>query len=216
MEWFKDIAGMFIHFDKHLIFVVQNFGAWAYALLFLVVFAETGFVVTPFLPGDSLLFMVGAIAAVGSLNIFAVFIILSLAAILGDSLNYAVGHAIGPRIFKRDNSRFFNKDHLHRAQKFYEKYGAKTIILARFFPIIRTFAPFVAGIGRMNYAKFLIFNVTGGMAWVAIFVAGGFFLGNITFVKNNFALVSLVIIFFSVLPMAVKFLRRRIKASKGP
>jgi len=213
MLWIKDVAEWFIHFDKHLLFIVQHFGFWSYLILFLVIFAETGFVVTPFLPGDSLLFMIGAIAAMGSLNVFTIFIILSLAAILGDSLNYAIGKSLGPKMFKYENSRFLKKEHLEHTHKFYEKYGAKTIVLARFVPIVRTFAPFVAGMGSMEYSRFIFYNIIGGFLWVAIFVFGGFWFGNIAFIKKNFELVTLGIILLSVLPVAIKLIKMRFKKS---
>ena len=211
MLWIKDLAEWFMHFDKHLIFVVQYFGFWSYLILFLVIFAETGFVVTPFLPGDSLLFMIGAIAAMGSLNVFTLFVVLSLAAIFGDSLNYAIGKYFGLKLFKYENARFLKKEHLEHTHKFYEKYGAKTIVLARFVPIVRTFAPFVAGMGSMEYKKFLFYNIMGGVLWVGIFVFGGFWFGNIPFIKNNFELVTLGIILLSVLPVVIKLIRMRAK-----
>ncbi|MDP1854341.1 MAG: DedA family protein [Candidatus Omnitrophota bacterium] len=214
MEFLQSAFDFLLHFDQYLTAITHSYGLWVYLFLFLIIFAETGFVVTPFLPGDSLLFMVGAISALGSLNIFAVFITLSLAAILGDSLNYAMGKIIGYKIFKCNNARFFKKEHLDLTQKFYEKHGAKTIILARFVPIVRTFAPFLAGVGKMDYAKFIVYNISGGIAWVAIFVFGGFSLGNIPFVKNNFSLAALIIIFVSILPIAIKFLKYRFKTGK--
>jgi len=179
-----------------------NYGAWTYAVLFTVIFAETGFVITPFLPGDSLLFAVGALSALGEPSVFWLFIILSVAAILGDTINYWLGHFVGPKI------KFINKKYLERTQIFYEKHGGKTIILARFVPIVRTFAPFVAGIGKMNYGKFLTYNVVGGIFWVALFLLGGYYFGNIPFVKNNFEITILAIIFISILPGLSHFLRR--------
>jgi membrane-associated protein len=205
------VIDFLLHFDKHLATVIQNYGALTYVFLFLIIFAETGFVVTPFLPGDSLLFVVGAFAAVGSFNVFAAFAILSCAAILGDSLNYAIGKAIGPKVFKYEKARFFKKEHLERTHRFYEKYGAKTIVLARFIPIIRTFAPFVAGVASMSYPKFLLYNLMGGLLWVAVFIFGGFWLGNLTFIKNNFTLVTYVIIFISLLPLIIKYISHRFK-----
>jgi membrane-associated protein len=187
-------------------------GPMAYLMLFAVIFAETGLVVTPFLPGDSLLFMTGAIAALGSLNIYALFVLLGMAAIIGDSVNYATGKYFGIKMFKKE-SRFLKKEYIERTHKFYEKYGAKTIVLARFVPIVRTFAPFVAGMGSMTYAKFLTYNVLGGVAWVGIFLFGGFWFGNIPIIRNNFAVVTLIIIFLSVLPMVLEFIK--IHAKKG-
>jgi len=198
----------FLHLDTYLNVVIQNYGAWTYSILFLVIFAETGFVVTPFLPGDSLLFAAGAFASLGSLKVFWLFILLSIAAILGDTINYWLGHFIGPKIFNRENVRFLNKKHLEQAHWFYEKHGGKTIIIARFIPIIRTFAPFVAGIGKMTYWRFISYNIIGGIFWIAIFLFGGYFFGNIPLVRQNFTLVILVIIFISILPAILHFFRR--------
>jgi len=216
MLWIKDIVEWIIHLDKHLLSVVQYFGFWSYFILFLVIFAETGFVVTPFLPGDSLLFMIGAIAAMGSLNVWTLFVSLSLAAILGDSLNYAIGRSLGPKMFKYENSRFLNKEHLEHTHKFYEKYGAKTIVLARFVPIVRTFAPFVAGMGNMEYKKFLFYNIIGGIVWVGAFVFLGFWFGNVAFIKNNFEYFVLGIIVISVLPVVIKLIKMRAKKECKP
>ena len=182
-------------------------------MLFLIIFLETGVVVTPFLPGDSLLFAAGTFAALGSLNVFALFILLTLAAILGDTLNYWIGHFIGPRAFS-GNTRFLKKEYLDRTHEFYEKYGGKTIILARFIPIIRTFAPFVAGIGAMDYPHFFFFNVIGAVLWVSIFTFGGYFFGNLPFVRDNFTIVIMVIILISVLPGVFEFLREKFKSRK--
>ncbi|MCX5713435.1 MAG: VTT domain-containing protein [Candidatus Omnitrophica bacterium] len=181
----KEIADLFIHIDHHLGDMINVLGPAAYLMLFAIIFAETGLVVTPFLPGDSLLFMTGAIAALGSLNIFALFALLGMAAVIGDSVNYAVGKYLGLKMFKKE-SRFLKAEYIERTHRFYEKYGAKTIVLARFVPIVRTFAPFVAGMGSMNYAKFLTYNVAGGVLWVGLFLFGGFLFGNIPVIKNNF------------------------------
>jgi membrane-associated protein len=216
MLWIKNIAEWLIHFDTHLLFVVQHFGFWSYLILFLVIFAETGFVVTPFLPGDSLLFMIGAIAAMGSLNVFTLFVTLSLAAIFGDSLNYAIGKYFGLKLFTHENARFLKKEHLEHTHKFYEKYGAKTIVLARFIPIIRTFAPFVAGMGSMEYKKFLLYNIIGGIVWVAAFVFTGFWFGNVPCIKNNFEFVVLGIIVVSLLPVVIKLIKMRAKKELKP
>jgi len=197
-----------MHMDRHLDVIIQNYGTWTYAILFCIIFLETGFVVTPFLPGDSLLFAAGTFGAIGSLDIGWLIVLLSVAAIAGDTVNYWIGHAIGPKAFTKEKSRFLNKDHLERTHRFYEKYGGKTIILARFIPIIRTFAPFVAGIGAMTYLHFIIFNITGGIAWVVSFILGGYFFGNIPFVKERFTLVILAIIVISVLPGIIEFLRQ--------
>ena len=189
-----------------------SFGAtviWTYGILFLIIFLETGLVVTPFLPGDSLLFAGGTFAALGSLDAKWLVISLSIAAIAGDTANYWIGHAVGPKVFTKEKSRFLNKEYLYRTHRFYEKYGGKTIILARFIPIIRTFAPFVAGIGSMTYRRFIIYNVSGGIAWVVMFVLGGYLFGNIPVVKQNFSLVIFAIIFLSILPGIIEFLRHR-------
>lgn len=187
-------------------------GPWLYVLLFGIVFAETGLVITPFLPGDSLLFAVGAVAAVPNspINLALTVVLLIIAAVLGDAVNYTIGYHVGPRVFSKEESRLLNKDHLLKAQRFYERYGGKTIILARFIPIIRTFAPFVAGIGKMNYARFFAFNVVGGVAWVMIFLVGGWWFAEREYVQNNFKLVIVAIIIVSVLPAAVEVLRARL------
>jgi membrane-associated protein len=199
------------HIDRHLDGIIQNFGIWSYLLLFAIVFAETGLVVTPFLPGDSLLFAAGAFAALGSFNVLWLFITLFMAAVIGDSVNYAVGKIVGVRVFQEKHSRFFKKEYLERTHRFYEKYGGKTIVLARFVPIIRTFAPFVAGVGRMNYAYFFTYNVIGGFLWVVIFVLGGFYFGNAPIIKNNFSIAIFVIIFLSILPALIEVLRHKSK-----
>ena len=204
MEFIKGIIEFVLHFDRHLDVVIKSFGNWSYLLLFLIIFAETGLVFTPFLPGDSLLFVVGAFAALGSFKLFWLIIILISAAIIGDSVNYTIGKLIGEKLLLKGNSRFFKKEHVEKTHKFYEKHGGKTIILARFIPIVRTFAPFVAGIGEMNYFKFLIYNVVGGILWVGIFVLGGYYFGNIPVVKENFPIVVAVIIVISVLPVAIE------------
>jgi len=201
----------FIHIDEYLNVAVDNYGVLIYVILFLIIFLETGFVVTPFLPGDSLLFAAGAIAAIGSLSSVTLFVLLSIAAIIGDSVNYWIGKFVGPRVFKRE-SRFFKREYLDRTKDFYKTYGKKTIILARFVPIIRTFAPFVAGIGKMHYPTFLTYNVVGGIFWVALFVFGGFFFGNIPLVKENFEWVILLIIFFSILPIITEYIRSKRKS----
>jgi membrane-associated protein len=189
--------------------LAQSMGSSLYVVLFLIVFAETGLVVTPFLPGDSLLFTVGAVCATGGIKIAVVIPLLIVAAVLGDAVNYAVGKRVGPAVFKSERSRLFNKQHLLRTQKFYDRYGGKTIIMARFVPIVRTFAPFVAGIGRMGYAKFLAYNVIGAVAWVLVCVLAGWWFGNLEVVRKNFELVLLAIIGISVLPMVIEFMRAR-------
>ena len=202
-----------LNIDKYLSIVIQNFGNWTYLFLFLIVLAETGFVVTPFLPGDSLLFAAGAFAALGSLNVMWLFFALALAAILGDTINYSIGKFTGTKVFRHKGSRIFKKEYLDRTHKFYEKYGAKTIVLARFVPIIRTFAPFVAGAGSMKYAKFLIYNIFGGILWVSLFVFGGYFFGNVPLIRNNFSVAILIIVFLSVIPVIVEFFRHYWKKS---
>lgn len=213
MEIISELVDFILHLDVHLNTIIKNFGIWTYLFLFLIIFLETGVVVTPFLPGDSLLFAAGTFAALGSLNVFALFILLTLAAILGDTLNYWIGHFIGPRAFS-GNTRFLKKEYLDRTHEFYEKYGGKTIILARFIPIIRTFAPFVAGIGAMDYPHFFFYNVIGAVLWVSIFTFGGYFFGNLPFVRDNFTIVIMVIIFISVLPGVFEFLREKFKSRK--
>ena len=206
MEIIKQIMDLVLHLDVHLDWLVTNYGLWTYLVLFAIIFCETGLVVTPFLPGDSLLFAVGTFAALGSLDYLTVMLLLFVAAVLGDAVNYAVGHRLGPKVF-RTGGRFLNREHLRRTEEFYERHGGKTIIIARFIPIIRTFAPFVAGIGAMNYTRFIAYNVVGGVAWVALFVYGGYAFSGLETVRENFTLVILVIIGISVLPILVEFLR---------
>jgi membrane-associated protein len=189
-------------------------GPWLYLVLFLVIFCETGLVVTPFLPGDSLLFAVGAVAANTQLSLPFVLVLLSVAAVLGDAVNYTMGYQIGPRVFSSEKSRLFNKKHLLRTQEFYEKYGGKTIIIARFVPIIRTFAPFVAGIGKMNYPRFALYNVTGGVAWVMLCLFCGYFFGNIDWVKRNFETVIVAIVLISIMPMVIEVILARRRAAR--
>ncbi|MBI2661717.1 DedA family protein [Candidatus Woesearchaeota archaeon] len=205
MAFFNNIIDFILHLDKYLSLLIQNFGIGTYLILFLIVFAETGLVVTPFLPGDSLLFAAGTFASIGALNVWWLFFSLSAAAILGDSLNYAIGKYMGPKVFREERARFLKKEYLDRTHKFYEKYGPKTIVLARFVPIVRTFAPFVAGIGRMSYLKFAFYNIFGGILWVGLLVFGGYFFGNITIVRQNFSLAIIVIIILSILPMIFEF-----------
>jgi len=208
MELILQIIDIFFHLDKFLGQIIQDYGTLTYLFLFVIIFMETGLVVTPFLPGDSLLFAAGAFAGLGNLNIATLFFLLSLAAILGDTVNYWIGHAIGPRAFS-GNIRFLKKEYLDRTHAFYEKHGGKTIILARFVPIIRTFAPFVAGVGAMTYGKFISYNVIGGLLWVAMFTFGGYFFGNIKTVQENFSLVIIAIIFISILPAVFEFIKEK-------
>jgi membrane-associated protein len=208
----EGLIDLFLHLDKHLNEIFQQYGAWTYAILFLIVFCETGLVVTPFLPGDSLLFAVGALAAGGGLDVGVLFGLLTVAAIIGDTVNYWIGNYIGPRAFS-GNVRFLKKEYLERTHRFYEKHGGKTIILARFMPIIRTFAPFVAGVGSMTYGRFFMYNVVGGIVWVAGFLFAGYFFGNIPAVKHNFTLVILGIIAVSVIPPIIEVLKHRRQAA---
>lgn len=198
-----------LHFDQYLYTMLQQLGSWSYVLLFVIIFAETGFVVTPFLPGDSLLFVVGTLAASSYLNITVLFVILVVAAVAGDSINYAIGKYFGNHILLKFEGRFIKREHIEKTHRFYEKYGGKTIVLARFVPIVRTFAPFVAGIGSMTYSHFFIYNVVGGILWVSVFVFGGYFFGNIPIVQKNFSLVVFVIVILSVLPAVIEVIRHR-------
>jgi membrane-associated protein len=208
MDLFRSIVDLFLHLDKHLSQVISHYGVWTNLILFLIVFAETGLVVTPFLPGDSLLFAAGTFAALGALDVRLLLVLLVAAAIIGDTVNYWVGAWIGPRAFS-GRIRWLRKDYLDRTHAFYEKHGGKTIIIARFVPIIRTFAPFVAGVGAMSYGKFLLYNVVGAVLWVGLFVLGGFFFGNIPVVKENFTIVILAIIAISVMPILLEAVRAR-------
>jgi membrane-associated protein len=205
VELFHYFIEMFRNLDPFLQDLLKNYGTWTYLILFVVIFCETGLVVTPFLPGDSLLFVAGAFASRG-LNPYLLFVILSIAAILGDTVNYWMGHFIGPKAFT-GRVRFLKKEYLDRTHRFYEKYGGKTIIIARFVPIIRTFAPFVAGIGAMNYTRFIVYNIVGGISWVALFVFAGYRFGNLPWVKTNIHWVIVAIIIISVMPMVIEYLR---------
>ena len=205
---------LFLHLDVHLRDLVSSLGVWSYALLFVVLFAETGLVVMPFLPGDSLLFAVGAIAAFPDmgLNLWTLIVLMFVAAVLGDATNYAIGRFLGPKVFKAEDSIFLSKKHLHRTKMFYDKHGGKTIIIARFIPIIRTFAPFIAGIGHMGYARFARYNVIGALLWVLPFTLAGYFFGNLPFVQKQFHYVILGIIVVSVLPAVVEVIKARSEA----
>ncbi len=212
IQWFINFV---LHMDKYLPEIVQSLGIWTYLALFAVIFMETGFVVTPFLPGDSLLFAAGAVAANSELNLIVLYILMAGAAIAGDTVNYWIGHAIGPRAFS-GNIRWLKKEYLDRTQAFYEKHGGKTILLARFVPIVRTFAPFVAGVGQMRYGYFISYNVFGGLLWTAIFLFGGYFVGNLDIVKNNFSLIVIAIIIISVLPAVVEVIKARRESPRAP
>jgi membrane-associated protein len=216
MEFLSKVISFVLHLDTHLSALIQQYGLWTYVILFVVIFCETGLVVTPFLPGDSLIFAAGTFAARGDLNVLVLFLVLSAAAVLGDTANYWIGKIIGPKVFQKENSRIFKKAYLERTHGFYEKYGAETIIIARFVPIVRTFAPFVAGIGRMSYGKFLSYNIVGGIGWVALFTFGGYFFGNIPFVRKNFSLVIIAIILISLVPAALEIIKHRRENKKGP
>ena len=209
MDLFSGFFDLILHLDQHVRELAQSYGSWIYAVLFLIVFLETGVVVTPFLPGDSLLFVAGTIAAAGELNVHALVLLLIAAAIAGDSLNYSIGRYLGPRVFRFDDSRFFKRAYVDRTHAFFERHGGKAIIIARFVPIIRTYAPFVAGIGLMSYRRFLMFNVTGAVLWVALLTYAGFFFGNLPLVRNNLTAVILGIIVLSVMPAIIEFWRAR-------
>lgn len=215
MGFFPDLLEIILHLDRHLLDLCTQYGAWVYAILFVIVFCETGLVVTPFLPGDSLLFAVGSLAAINALDLMTSIVLLIAAAILGDTVNYSIGDYVGPKVFHQENSRFLNKEYLVRTHRFYEKHGGKTIIIARFLPIIRTFAPFVAGIGSMTYKRFLMFNVVGGALWVLLFVPAGYFFGSVPFVKNNFSLVILALVLIPGIPSVVEVVRMQLKRRKA-
>jgi membrane-associated protein len=216
MDLIKEAIEFVLHIDTHLLALCAAYGAWVYAILFLIVFCETGFVVTPFLPGDSLLFAVGALAAIQALDPWIASVILIAAAVGGDTANYWIGHYVGPRVFHEEHSRFLNKEYLERTHSFYEKHGGKTIIIARFLPIIRTFAPFVAGIGDMTYRRFILYNIVGGVMWVLLVVGAGYFFGNITVVKNNFSIVILALVLIPGLPALMEFLRMWFRKKRMP
>jgi membrane-associated protein len=209
MDLLAAVIDFVLHIDRHLDAIVQQYGFWTYLILFLIIFCETGLVVTPVLPGDSLLFVIGTFAARGSLDFLWSILLLSLAAIAGDTVNYWVGYLAGPKMYETERIRWIKREYLERAHQFYEKYGGKTIILARFVPIVRTFAPFVAGIGTMHYSRFILYNVMGGISWIVLLVGGGYFFGNLPIVKNNFTFVIFAIIVLSVLPSVIEVLRQR-------
>jgi Uncharacterized membrane-associated protein len=218
MNYIKLAIDFVLHMDKYLSMIITSVGGWTYLVLFVVIFIETGLVVTPFLPGDSLLFAAGAIAALSSssggtgfkLNVIVLYILVAIAAVLGDTINYWIGHLVGPRVFTGE-VRWLKKEYLDRAQVFYEKYGGKAIFLGRFIPIVRTFVPFVAGIGNMRYGYFISYNIFGGIIWTALFTFAGYFFGNVSFVKNNFSLVVIAIVVISTIPAIVEYVRSRRK-----
>jgi membrane-associated protein len=212
MDWLLSLVDIFLHIDKHLEMLVASYGVWVYAVLFVIVFCETGLVVTPFLPGDSLLFAAGSLAALGTteasrLSIWIVIPMLIVAAVLGDAVNYSIGYKVGPGFLAKKDRRWIKREHLERTERFYAKYGGKTIVLARFVPIVRTIAPFVAGIGRMSYRQFAAYNIIGAVAWVLICTLAGYFFGALPFVKKNFEFVIIAIVLISVLPIGVEMLR---------
>jgi len=205
----SSLIDFFLHLDKHLVETVNTYQSWTYAILFAIIFCETGLVVTPFLPGDSLLFAVGLVAQMGKLNVFAVFGLLALAALCGDNVNYFIGRTFGEKLFRNENSRFFKRENLDRTHAFFEKYGGRAIILARFVPIVRTFCPFVAGMGKMTYFRFLSFSVCGAFLWVGICVFAGYFFANVPAVKDNFSLAALAVVAISLVPMAVEVVKHK-------
>ena len=216
IDLIKQLIDFILHIDKHLAEIIAQYGMWTYGVLFMIIFAETGFVVTPFLPGDSLLFATGVFCAKPEtgLNIHVMALLLAGAAILGDTVNYWIGAVVGPKVFKREDSRWLRKKHLERAHEFFEKYGGRAIILARFVPFLRTFVPFVAGIGKMTYRHFIAYNVIGGFLWIYLFTYAGYFFGDLPVVQRNFKLVIISIIFISLIPIAVEFIRARYEAKK--
>ena len=214
MEFIQNSFDLFLHLDEHLLRFVNDYRSWTYLILFFIIFCETGLVVMPFLPGDSLLFAAGAIAALGALNIWFLIILLCAAAFLGDSVNFSIGKFLGNKVFEK-NYRLIKRKHVLKTHEFYEKHGGKTILIARFIPIIRTFAPFIAGIGNMNYTKFIFYNLFGGIMWVLICSFGGYFFGNLPIVKNNFSIVILAISFISMLPMLIELIKHKINKTKN-
>lgn len=209
MNLISKFMDIILHLDKYLSVITANYGIWIYAVLFIIIFLETGLVITPFLPGDSIIFASGALAAIGAMNIVSLLIIFYVAAVLGDTANYYIGKKIGSGIMEKDNVKFINKNYLIKANNYYEKHGAITIVLSRFIPIIRTFAPFVAGIAKMNYRSFIRYNLIGGASWVLLFLLGGFALGNLPIVKNNFSIIVIAIIIISIIPAIVTFIKER-------
>ncbi len=214
IEFIGHLINFILHIDIHLKELCTNYGTWVYLILFIIIFCETGLVVTPLLPGDSLLFAVGSMAAIGALDLWLVILLISGAAILGDTVNYSIGHYLGPKVFHDEHARFLNKEYLRRTHSFYERHGGKTIVIARFLPIIRTFAPFVAGIGSMTYPKFLFYNVFGGIFWVLTFILAGYWFGSIPLIKNNFSMVIMALVIIPGIPALVEFIRIQINQRK--
>jgi membrane-associated protein len=212
VEFLATFIDIVLHLDKHLQVLIQNYGVWIYAILFLIIFCETGLVVTPFLPGDSLLFVSGALAATGNMHVHTLFLILVAASFLGDNTNYWIGRFFGPKVFSREGSLLLNPKHLERTQGFYDRHGGKTVVIARFVPIVRTFAPFVAGIGRMVYPRFVMFAIAGALLWIGSLVYAGYFFGNIPMVKNNLSLVIIGIVLLSIMPGIIEYLRHKFGA----
>jgi membrane-associated protein len=215
MDWLHTIIDFVLHIEVHLDYIITYYHSWTYLFLFLIVFTETGLVIFPFLPGDSLLFAIGAFAARGSFDVVTISLTLLAAALLGDTVNYSVGKFIGPKIFTMDNSIFLNKKHLYKAHNFYEKYGLKTIIMARFVPIVRTFAPFVAGIGQMTYRNFISYSVIGACLWIFCFIPLGYYFGNLPYVQQNFKIVILAIMAISVMPALIELYREKMRSKEG-
>jgi membrane-associated protein len=215
IELAKHLIDFILHIDQHLSILCTSYGLWIYLILFIIIFCETGLVVTPILPGDSLLFAVGSLAAIGAMDLTLSLVLISIAAILGDTVNYAIGNFLGPKVFHDDHARFLNKEYLRRTHAFYEKHGGKTIIIARFLPIIRTFAPFVAGIGSMTYPRFLFFNVIGGLLWVFVAVLSGYWFGSLPFIKKNFSIVIMALVVIPGIPALVEFIRIQLSSRKN-
>ncbi|MFH2134039.1 MAG: DedA family protein [Pseudomonadota bacterium] len=215
MEFLAAFLDIVLHLDTHLLALVQDYGVWVYAILFAIIFAETGLVVAPFLPGDSLLFVIGALCGMGSLQLEVAIPLLILAAFMGDNTNYWIGRLLGLRLLDRAGSRFIKHEHLEKTHAFYEKHGGKTVIFARFLPILRTFAPFVAGIGTMNYRHYVMYSIVGGVAWISSLILAGYFFGNIPVIKNNLTLMILVIVFISFVPAMIQFIRHRRQSAQA-
>jgi len=215
MNFLVNFINIIMHIDKYLTLIMQQYGILTYLLLFLIIFIETGVVVMPFLPGDSMLFAAGALAGIGSMNIFTLLIVVYLAAVIGDTINYFIGKKIGKKILAKEDIKFINKEYLNKAQMFYEKHGSMTIVIGRFIPIIRTFVPFVAGIGEMNYSKFIPYNMIGGGLWVSLFLGMGYFFGNLSFIQNHFSYMLIAIIIISLLPGVILFIKERRKKGEN-